>query len=710
MGLADDFRQLSDEELTHLLHTRTELGDPPPTTFADLAQRASAPYSVDRCARTLDRFSVQLMDAVRFLGDTASVDQIQALAKEPPTTADVIAGLARLRRLGMVSRGSDGSGITFWKLPPAVQRVVGMSRPFGMGEPLERALDRHAASDLRVIAENLGVPLVPGKVGLVRLVADHLRNPARVAEVIRQVSPDAATRLRNAVDDGSLVTIAGLGQRGRVAADAAQLLSLGLLVPLDWDLAEVPREVALAIKGSKPLRAYDTEAPSVLMSVTPSAALELEQHPAVILEQVGRLLHRWAEEPPTMLKAGGLGLKDLRLLAKELGVDAPVAARVVALAAVAGLVSVDLLTARAVTTDHAQEWLEMDPAPRWVQLVDRWSRAPEEVGRVADEDTPAPALRGDMGPLPDAAWRRARVLRALTALEPGNGPDLDSLVSHVIWDGPGRWRDFDDHVGPRVRVQRVLGDAAVLGLTRGGALTAAAQALLRSDLGACKSAVEPMFPESVDTFTVQADLTAIAPGELRSDVGSELALLADVESRGGATLLRFSETSLRRAMDRGRTAPGIVAFLELHARPSVPQPLRYLVEDVGRRHGQIRVGTSVSYLRADDPALLAAVVNHRKVAKAGVRLISPNVAVSPMDATKLIKLVREAGFLPAPDGDGDVMGATVAERAPAFVRDLTRRAQADADRAWRSGLGEVDANSLPGPHLAAVVSRLRVRS
>ena len=135
------------------------------------------------------------------------------------------------------------------------------------------------------------------------------------------------------------------------------------------------------------------------------------------------------------------------------------------------------------------------------------------------------------------------------------------------------------------------------------------------------------------------------------------------------------------------------------AAASLPAPVRIAMYKSRR-----------TYLRADDPALLAAVVNHRKVAKAGVRLISPNVAVSAMDTTKLIKLVREAGFLPAPDGDGDVMGATVAERAPAFVRDLTRRAQADADRAWRSGLGEVDANSLPGPHLAAVVSRLRVRS
>ena len=708
MGLADDFRQLSDDELAGLLHARPELGDPPPSTFADLAQRASAPYSVDRCARGLDRYSVQLLDAVRFTGDEATSERIQALAKEPPLLTEVTCGLAKLRRLGMITRVTDATGAVVWRLPPAVQRVVGVSRPFGLGEPLERALDRHAASDLRVIAENLGVPTVPGKVGLVRLVAEHLRDPHRVSQVLAQVSPEAVTRLRAAVENGSVVAVAGLGQRGRVAMDAAQLLSLGLLVPLDWDMAEVPREVALAVKGAHPLRAYEIAPPPVLAASVPTAALALEQQPSTFVEQVGRVLHRWAEEPPAMLKAGGLGQKDLRSLARELGVDPPVTARVVAVAGAAGLVAVDLYTGRAVCTDAADDWLDLAPAHRWVQLVDRWSRAPEEVGRVGDDDAPSPALRGDVAPVPEAAWRRAKVLMALKGLEPGNGADLHMLVRHVVWDGPGRWRDYDDLATPDVRVQRVLGDAAVLGLLRGGALTPPARALLEGDLASVMAAAQDLFPAAVDTFTVQADLTAIAPAELRSDVSSELALLADVESRGGATLLRFSEPSLRRAMDRGRTAASILDFLAAHARPTVPQPLRYLVDDVGRRHGRVRIGSAISYLRADDPALLAAVANHRKVARAGVRLIAPNVAVSQLEAGKLIKVVRDAGFLPAPDGD-DRSGITVAQRMPPAPRDPNRRVQADADRAWRRGLGHLDPAFVPGAHLAAVVSRLRVR-
>jgi len=36
----------------------------------------------------------------------------------------------------------------------------------------------------------------------------------------------------------------------------------------------------------------------------------------------------------------------------------------------------------------------------------------------------------------------------------------------------------------------------------------------------------------------QADLTVIAPGPLRQDLAAEMALVADIESAGGATVYR----------------------------------------------------------------------------------------------------------------------------------------------------------------------------
>ena len=42
----------------------------------------------------------------------------------------------------------------------------------------------------------------------------------------------------------------------------------------------------------------------------------------------------------------------------------------------------------------------------------------------------------------------------------------------------------------------------------------------------------------------------------------------------------------------------------------MPQPLAYLVDDVARRHGSIRVGPAGSYLRIDDAAEAAALLTH----------------------------------------------------------------------------------------------------
>ena len=95
-------------------------------------------------------------------------------------------------------------------------------------------------------------------------------------------------------------------------------------------------------------------------------------------------------------------------------------------------------------------------------------------------------------------------------------------------------------------------EAASLGVTGLGGLTAYSRALLAGDdpaplLAACS-------PKPVDHVLIQADLTAVAPGPLESDLARRLQLLADVESRGGATVYRFTPGSVRRALDVGWSA------------------------------------------------------------------------------------------------------------------------------------------------------------
>jgi hypothetical protein len=169
---------------------------------------------------------------------------------------------------------------------------------------------------------------------------------------------------------------------------------------------------------------------------------------------------------------------------------------------------------------------------------------------------------------------------------------------------------------------------------------------------------------------LQADLTAVAPGPLAPGVAGDLSLVADVDSRGGATVYRFSDTSIRRALDAGRTAAELLEFLGSHSRTPVPQPLEYLVSDVARRHGRIRVGGAGAYLRSDDEAVLAEVLADRRTAVLRLRRLAPTVLAAQADPVTVLETLRQIGLAPAAEAaDGTVvLKRPDARRTPARER------------------------------------------
>ena len=144
---------------------------------------------------------------------------------------------------------------------------------------------------------------------------------------------------------------------------------------------------------------------------------------------------------------------------------------------------------------------------------------------------------------------------------------------------PGRPRR-DQHARPRIHRWR---------RTTAAAIAAMARAL----------------PAPIDHFLVQADLTVVVPGPLERHLAEELSAVATVESAGTAMVYRVSETSIRHALDVGKTADELHSLFRKHSKTPVPQGLTYLIDDVARRHGQLRVGMAASFVRCEDPALLA---------------------------------------------------------------------------------------------------------
>ncbi|MGC9541728.1 helicase-associated domain-containing protein [Streptomyces sp. UG1] len=166
----------------------------------------------------------------------------------------------------------------------------------------------------------------------------------------------------------------------------------------------------------------------------------------------------------------------------------------------------------------------------------------------------------------------------------------------------------------------------------------------------------PLLPEPLDHVLLQADLTAVAPGPLRRPLADMLGVLADVESKGGATVYRFTPGSVRRALDAGRSASDLHAFLAEHSRTPVPQPLAYLIDDVARKHGHLRVGAASAYVRCDDDAVLNEILADKRAAGLHLRRLAPTVLAAQADPAGLLEGLRAMGFAPAAESaEGDVL-------------------------------------------------------
>ncbi|MBX4180171.1 helicase-associated domain-containing protein, partial [Streptomyces geysiriensis] len=184
----------------------------------------------------------------------------------------------------------------------------------------------------------------------------------------------------------------------------------------------------------------------------------------------------------------------------------------------------------------------------------------------------------------------------------------------------------------------------------------------------------PLFPEPLDHVLLQADLTAVAPGPLERELADVLGVLADVESKGGATVYRFTPGSVRRALDAGQSAADLHAFLARHSRTPVPQPLTYLIDDVARRHGRLRVGAASAYVRCDDDATLDEILADKRAAGLGLRRLAPTVLAAQADPAALLEGLRAMGFAPAAESAaGDVLIAQRRRRAPLPRPLLLRR-------------------------------------
>jgi hypothetical protein len=241
----------------------------------------------------------------------------------------------------------------------------------------------------------------------------------------------------------------------------------------------------------------------------------------------------------------------------------------------------------------------------------------------------------------------------------------------------------------------------------------------------------------VDTLVLQADLTAVVPGLPTAELAGLLRLAAEPESTGAASVFRFSADSVRRYLDAGGGADDLIGALA--RRGSVPQPLAYLVQDVARRHADLRIGAAQTYLRCDDPVMLAGILADPGAAALGLFRLAETVLASPQPPEHVLGRLRHLGHWPQPDpGRGPARpparrargaphavepaaGAMTPALAAAAVRAMRASERprtggrgaggaGDAEAAGRAGSRAAQAagpHPIPGSDPAAVVAALR---
>ncbi|MBB3088917.1 hypothetical protein FHS12_001858 [Nocardioides albus] len=575
----------------------------------------------------------------------------------------------------------------------------------------------HSLNGLRAVT---GVAaLLPGSPGVSGLqpFAGHLGSDQE--EVVRRlaaVSTEARAMLE-AVDTGGGQASSSRARPRVSVADAAgpaeELIAHGLLVPSGDEMLILPGEVGVALRGGRTTLAPADVPPPLPTSSRPSAQVDRAAAGAAfeLVRNLELLLDAWGARPPRSLRGGaGLTVRDLRATAERLHVSEPTAALLIEVAWAAGLLALgtdEEGNPSWMPTVLYDQWLEQPLAARWAHAAGAWLATPRLPGLVGQRDPAGKtwnALAPDMAGASAAETRRL-ALRLLADLADGEvlaaGTGPAAVVARMAWERPRR---------PRTRTESreslvawTLSEAETLGLAALGGLAAYGRLLVAGEDPI--PTLAGMLPEPVDHVLLQGDLTAVAPGPLEPALARTLAVVATVESHGGAMVYRFTKESVRRAMDRGWTAAEIQAFLAAASRTPVPQALAYLVDDTARTFGTIRVGFAAAYLRSDDEAALAELLAHPAARSLGLRRLAPTVVLSTVALDSLLPRLRELGLAPvveAPDGSVHVARPD-AKRAkvrtgqrPAGVQEAHLAARATAVAA-RVKAGDETATARPTP-------------
>ena len=756
---------LPDREVAALLVARPDLAAPPSSSFLALATRAGTPGSIEHALAGLDAPTLAVAEAVVALNRP---EESRRAGGAGPTEVAEAVGNRRVGGAGGASGEPAGgeplgdpadqpanpanpasldsadlaglAGLIADHLPLPAEQVTDALEHLGRlalvieGRPvaaLEAAFGPHPFGLGPWAAEPLSIEQLPP---ILEELSEHSASGAGGKPIISAASVEMLQALTWGPPAGTL-------RAGGTAPGAAPLIERGWLERSGDAHGRtrfiLPRQVALALRGGRLTREPLTapEAGDLETVGADVVASEASFHAEEAVRLVAALLEEWGREGGTIRRTGGVSARALARTADALDLEADAAARIIEIAAGAGLLGLDEDGAAWVPSSLAAGWLTDSLPQRWAPLALAWSgsaRTPWLTGTRDDDGT----LRAVLSPDLEAGWAarlRARVLALLGDLPPGASATPAFVQAALTWQSPRR-------TIPGGAISAVLAEAETLGVTGGGALTEAGRILARraaasldeqdpglsggptdpGDAGRAEDAggeahAEPLsddqaltaleaalaadLPAAVEMILVQSDLTAIVPGRPAPELAALLERTSVVESRGGALTVRFTPESVRGALDVGYRAEEITQEIGRYSPTPLPDSLSVLIQDAARHHGAVRVRAVSALLRIGDEATAAGLLAEPRLRDLGLDQVAPGILVATASAGQVLRELRATGLAPVTEDAGGhlVVGPAAAQQARR-APEPTRPGSEHSVRRRRPGRRE----------LTTLVGRLRV--
>ncbi|SDJ17773.1 helicase-associated domain-containing protein [Nonomuraea jiangxiensis] len=647
-------RTLDEDRLGRVLANRPDaIAAPWPRRLDTLAQRLGNGFAVMETLRRLPLPCLQLAEAALAMSRPTAERLATFVAARPD---EVTRWLEHLYDHALA--WPDGEGVIH--LAEGVARW--WSAPLSLGEPLDHYLNSWTISNdaLHALARNLGLPAQGNKRRVITRVTEALSDNERVTALMRNAPDGTVPLLDRFAWDGPALNIDG-GAFVSPGTPEKWCADHGLLFRPSWHVAEIPREVAICLRGPGYHPPFLPDGPEVAtIPVDPEEVDHLMTLAAPhVVERCAALLDNASKTPLPLLKTGGVGVREVRRVAKETGCDEDETRLLLEVCAVARLLAWDDSSGGMIPTERFDRWRLDEGSARLRVLLSAWWRMERSSLRKVDGKY-GTVLGDDPAGSVMARIRRA-VLSVLAHLPAGMAfADRTSLARNVHWHAPLIDRELLFACTPAV-----LDEARLLGLLANDSLTDLGRALAgltaqpgdENDDSVPMIEHDPVLAEAATRALASVrrsalfgpDLTAVVTGPPSAELAALLDRVAERESRGAASVWRFTTESVRRALDHGHEADDLLD--ELATVGTIPQPLEYLVRDTARRHGEVTVSTVGCVIQAGDPALLAEIAAHRRLGRLGLRLLAPTVLVSGVGAERTLAALREVGYSPVPVSD-----------------------------------------------------------